>query len=275
MQELARAGDGFAGKPLGQIARQTDGGAGVRQRFGEQKDVSRSGARQRRHRIHQVLVIHPFHRAGRAEQKLRDAALSRIGLRRDRDRDAASDRGRGIGHRPHHGAGTTKYVREKAQGTAGHDRDDQGGRSNVAGESAKHFVSSLRLYGDDDHIGLLQGRGAGIEPNAALRERAQIGQRLRLNHDHFARIKTEPQPALQQRTAHFAGANKRDQTGEIAQARLGVRGCGRICSRTCLGFFFRTRPRAAHASPVVSNIADSIASRADFPAQMTNWKAGK
>ncbi len=28
------------------------------------------------------------------------------------------------------------------------------------------------------------------------------------------------------------------------------------------------------ASPEVSNIAESMASRADFPAQTTNWKAG-
>lgn len=32
--------------------------------------------------------------------------------------------------------------------------------------------------------------------------------------------------------------------------------------------------RSRYASPEVSNIADSMASRAGFPAQTTNWNAG-
>ena len=37
----------------------------------------------------------------------------------------------------------------------------------------------------------------------------------------------------------------------------------------------RIEPKPEPAWPVVSNIAESMASRADLPAQMTNWKAGK
>jgi len=36
----------------------------------------------------------------------------------------------------------------------------------------------------------------------------------------------------------------------------------------------RPHPRADYASPEVSNIAESMASRADLPAQTTNWNAG-
>jgi hypothetical protein len=37
---------------------------------------------------------------------------------------------------------------------------------------------------------------------------------------------------------------------------------------------FGAGKRAGYASPDVSNIAESMASRADLPAQTTNWKAG-
>ncbi len=69
------------------------------------------------------------------------------------------------------------------------------------------------------------------------------------------RIEAEPQPTFKQGAAHFAGADQNQQAGEISQ----------IGNRRGLG----------HASPEVSNIAASIASRADLPAQMTNWNAGK
>jgi hypothetical protein len=36
-----------------------------------------------------------------------------------------------------------------------------------------------------------------------------------------------------------------------------------------------SRKRPDHASPAVTNMTASMASRADFPAQITNWNAGK
>ena len=78
-------------------------------------------------------------------------------------------------------------------------------------------------------------------------------RRLRLENGNMLWVEAEPQPAFEQRTAHLAGADQDEVAGEIAQIRR----------------------RARHASPEVSNMADSIASRADLPAQTTNWNAGK
>src|SRR5262249_61494448 len=103
-------------------------------------------------------------------------------------------------------------------------------------------------------------------PTPAADKRAEGSKRLRLEHRHLARIKTEPQPAFKERAAHFAGANECDQTGEVAQALVCIRRGARS---------FRRRSGGDHASPVVSNIADSIASRAHFPPHMTNRNAGK
>ena len=92
-----------------------------------------------------------------------------------------------------------------------------------------------------------------IELQAAGRERGDLRRRLRLEHGDVFWIEAEPQPAFEQRAAHLAGADQNEVAGEIAQIRR----------------------RARHASPEVSNMADSIASRADLPAQTTNWNAGK
>ena len=90
----------------------------------------------------------------------------------------------------------------------------------------------------------------GVERQAAPRQRGNVRRRGRLQHRDLFRIETEPQPALQQGAAHFAGADQNDAAGEIAQ--------------------IGNRRGRGHASPEVSNIAESIASRADLPAQMTN-----
>ena len=55
------------------------------------------------------------------------------------------------------------------------------------------------------------------------------------------------EPALQQRTPHLARADQQDGAGQ----------------------------RIGHASPSVSNMALSSASRGDLPAQSTNWNAWK
>ena len=80
-------------------------------------------------------------------------------------------------------------------------------------------------------------------------------QRRRFEHNDVAWIKAEPQPALKQRGPHFARANQNQKAREITQIRT-LRILTLISGR--------------HASPVVSNIAESIASRGDLPAQITN-----
>ena len=78
VQQFARAGDGFARELCRQRRRQAGRGAGLRQRFGEQKDVGRSRAGHRRHRVHQRFVVDPLDRAGRREQAVREVALRAV-----------------------------------------------------------------------------------------------------------------------------------------------------------------------------------------------------
>ena len=80
----------------------------------------------------------------------------------------------------------------------------------------------------------------------------------------FVGFEAEPQPAVEQRAAHLAGADQNEQAGKIAQIR----------SRRQLQDLKRSSA-SCYASPEVSNMAESIASRADLPAQITNWNAGK
>ena len=80
-------------------------------------------------------------------------------------------------------------------------------------------------------------------------------QRRRLEHNDVAWIEAEPQPTFEQGAAHFARADQNQEAREIAQIRT-------LRVRTLIG--------GRHASPVVSNIAESIASRGDLPAQITN-----
>ena len=61
--------------------RQAGRNAGFRQRFREQKDIGRSRARHRRHRVHQRFVVDPFDRASCRKQA--DRASSRcVAVRR-------------------------------------------------------------------------------------------------------------------------------------------------------------------------------------------------
>ena len=76
-------------------ARQAGRGAGLRQlrQAGRHKPAP---TRHRRHRIHQCLVVHPFDRAGRGEQTMREVALRALAcaaprpLCRGRSRPACS-----------------------------------------------------------------------------------------------------------------------------------------------------------------------------------------
>ena len=113
----------------------------------------------------------------------------------------------------------------------------------------------LRLQRNDDGGDVAERFRIRIEPQAAPRQRGDFRRRLRLEHRDVLRIEAEPQPAFEQGAAHFAGADQHEQAGEIAQ--------------------IGNRRGRGHASPEVSNIAESIASRADLPAQITNWNAGK
>ena len=113
MQQFAGAGDGLARQLVGERRRQTGGDAGLRQRFGQQEHIGRAGARHRRDRVHQRLVIDPFDRAGRGEQRRARACARARSTRRiaDRDGDAAADRGRRVGHGAHDGGARQAPVR--------------------------------------------------------------------------------------------------------------------------------------------------------------------
>ena len=81
-----------------------------------------------------------------------------------------------------------------------------------------------------------------------LRQRGDVRRYCRLDHRNFLRIKPEADPAFEQGAAHLAGADQNEHAGKITQG-IGNRG---------------------HASPAVSNMAASMASRADLPAQIAN-----
>ena len=93
MQQFAGARDGLACELRGKLGRQAGLDAGAREFFGEQEDIGRARAGHGGHGVHQAFIVDPFHRAGGAQQRVRDLALRGADiLRRDRDRDAAADR---------------------------------------------------------------------------------------------------------------------------------------------------------------------------------------
>ena len=146
-----------------------------------------------------------------------------------------------------------------------------------------------------------------IDAHAARLQRRDLGGRLRLEDGDLVRIEPEREPAFQHRAAHLAGADQHERAGEVLR-RCGHRSqpsfrgprsagpesittsCAVNCTATCAHRSSAAMDSRAHAlcgdagrndggdgyaSPDVSNIAASSASRADFPAQTTNWNAWK
>ncbi len=119
-----------------QRRRQAGRHAGLRQRLGKQKDVSRSGARHRGHRIHQRFVVDPLHRAGRGQAAGRQARAAPPLRSRHRDGDAAADRGRRVRHGADQRAGTIQRAGEKVQRPPRHDRHARRSTAKPAGRAA-------------------------------------------------------------------------------------------------------------------------------------------
>ena len=114
--------------------------------------------------------------------------------------------------------------------------------------------------------------GIGIEPHAAIDERRNLRRRCGSITATFFGIEAEPQPAFEHGAAHLAGADQHQRPENLP--RSGFSAAADI-GEALIAAIHRRHGESDHASPEVSNMAASIASRADLPAQTTNWNAGK
>ena len=252
MQQLAGTGDGFTREPRRQIGRQPGCNAGFGHRLRQQENIGRTGAGQRRDRVHQRLVAGPFDLADGGKQVAGEFVLARRDLGvGDRDADAAADGGRCVRHGAHDGRARRQRLLQKADGAAGHDREHQRGLAHVRPERRQCGGRALRLHRDHDRGGLNR-LAFRIELEPAPRQRLHGVARLRFDHHQLLQIEPARDPAVEHGAAHLAGADQEEAAYRFQRLRF-----------------------AAHASPEVSNMAASSASRAPLPAQTTNWKAVK
>ena len=219
MQHFTRASHGLARKFLGESPRQAGRNAGLRQRFGEQENVRWSRSGHRRDRIHRALILKPFDRAGRREENVRKLALGLVRVQRHRDRDAAADRRRRVGHGANQCACIRQCAGEELQRPPGHDRYDQTGGVDHRRNRRQYLIGDLWLHGDDDRRDPGQCCRIGIDPHAVSGKGGNLRRRLRFDHNGIGRIEAGSQPAVEERAAHLAGADQDEQAGQTTQVR--------------------------------------------------------
>ena len=134
--------------------------------------------------------------------------------------------------------------RKLAQGLTGQDRDGEGPGTRERGKGAGISGKGLRF--DRQHEGFGRPGQRSLVHAIARANGRCFGTHMRIDDMDTGRIETVSEPAAQQRAAHFAGPEKNQRLRPM-------------------------RPAALHqASPRVSIMAVSRASRPVFPAQTVN-----
>ena len=127
------------------------------------------------------------------------------------------------------------------------------------GDPRRDVVQRLGLDGEHDHVGRRDAGWIGVEREPVSDgEPAELRRGMGVDDGDAARGKPATEPALQHGPAHLAGPDQDERARQAVPDRRRI-----------------SQPGYRHASPSVTNSTPSIASRADFPAQSTNWKAWK
>ena len=294
MQQLARAGHGRAREPRREVGRQARRGAGAREAFGEQEHIGRAGAGDGGDGIDQRLVLDPFDRADRGEQPVRDVALRR----RRPSRSAPPT----VMPRPI-AAGVFGIARTIAQSAP----SAPCRKASVL--PAMIETASVPDRSADLSVGTTVAASCGLIAITITLASSTVAGLMRTPRAASAAISSAgrgsttaifcgsspsaSQPS-QHRAAHLAGADEHERAGEVAECDIASPSCLAVVharatrhrgepdpsARTSTGcdtavehFAGATGDEPGYASPAVSNIAASSASRALLPAQTTNWNA--
>ena len=185
---------------------------GVDQRLHQQEHVGRPGAADGGRHVEEALGLDVELAPERADDGPRLLALRRRHLRRGRPhRHALADLGRRIGHGPHDGP-VPRPGRERFDGGAGHDRQQQRLRPERPADVGEHGRQHLRLDGQHDHVadgrgGPVVGGGADAEPAVQLLQplAVPVAGRDAVGAELLARQQT-----ADHRLGHRPGADERD-----------------------------------------------------------------